>query len=237
MRNWAPSLFADLVMAAPVLATPNQNVWTRDTLFAQTPDSVLVLRTITDNHGSYFTTQTDTFLLTLSLYDGSLLDIAPVERSVVQSVGEDSDSITYYPIENAVNPFDVRASLNAAPLDDPHPSRFHRTMLHPRGLLVFDWDELSYRLDVPALREQITTSLVATRAQLPVLYSINGYDVFEPERLTPFGDRIAERATVEWFTLSGPSVPVLVQLYCENEYDGGVSTYWIVVPPVGSKAD
>jgi hypothetical protein len=218
-------------MACPALATPDQNLWVNDTLFAATPDTVLILRTISDNHGSYYTTQTDTFLLEVSRADGAVLQVSAVER-VVQIAGlqDDLDETTFYPLEGALNPFERRAELGAAPLAPPRPSQYRAPMLLPTGLIVFEETVPTHSIGLNALRDQLVTSLTLTRAVLPIMHRVNGYDPFAPATLALVGDCMADRVTPIWFSRGADKASALARLTCENFESGGISTYWTVVP-------
>lgn len=64
MRNWAPSLFASLLLAAAVAATPHQIIWIEDTLFVQGNGTLMIPREIKADQGMRHVTQADTFFLT-----------------------------------------------------------------------------------------------------------------------------------------------------------------------------
>ena len=231
MRNWAPSLLATLILAAPAAATPDQSVWINDTLFAATPDTVLVLRTITDNHGSYYTTQTDTFLLQLSRSDGAVQFASAVDRVIdISGLEAELDETNYEPLDSPVNPYAVRADLNAAPIGDIGANTYRHPMLHPNGLMVFEGEEMTHLISLDALHDQLATSITTTRAVLPVVYALNDYDRLDPPRIPLIADCFADRVTERWFAPYDEDAMAFVRLTCSNFDEGGISTYWVAVP-------
>lgn len=232
MRNWALSLLAFLILAAPVAATPPQVIWVRDTLFAQGADRVMILRSIMDNHGSHYTTQTDTFLLILSLSDGAVINVAPVERVVDIHLGEpDLDSTTFTPLEDAVNPFAARAQAGFAPLTAPTHGYGPNAMILPTGIILTDGDTLTHQLDMRAAQKQMQHALTATRALLPVLHSDGGdADPFDPSAYSILRDCKVQAALTFW-QLDGP-IPAIVNLSCDDMEDAGSLDVWIVLPEI-----
>ncbi|PVA07573.1 hypothetical protein [Thalassorhabdomicrobium marinisediminis] len=233
MRNWAHSLILTLgLLAAPAVATPPQVVWITDALFAQNDEVVLVLRTIGDNHGSHFTTQTDTFLLTVDRADGGLRAVAPVERVVDHHLGEpEIDKTTFTPIDGAVNPYAVRAELNAAPLADPVVTDWQLARIAPDSLQVVEGEEVTHRIGFDALRAQLAASVRQTRDLLPVLHGpIPGAEP-DPESID-FARECATDAVYARFEMD-QTPPAMARMICEDREAGGVSTYWVTVPAVG----
>ena len=150
----------------------------------------------------------------------------------VSGLDDDLDKTTFYPVDGAVNPYDRRAEIGAAPLSAPTPSTYRSAMLNPTGLMAFEETVLTHRIGLNAVRDQLRQSLAQTRAVLPVLHERNTYDPFEPEHLTLLGDCIADRVTPVWFAPNDPLASALVRLSCENYESGGKNTYWVVVPAI-----
>lgn len=236
MRSWAISLAAIIGLAAPVAATPERVIWVEDRLFGRTADSVLVLRSYRDNHGSHYTTQTDTLLLTLAMPSGEVSRIATVERVVDVHLGEDDlDTVTYYPVEGPVNPYAARAAAGAAPVEDPTGPGSRTAILSPVGLTVADHEgAATHSLPASALRAQVVASLSRTRAVLPVLFTppgtAPGTDPFDPRRVTLGSDCVPDATHLRWTAVG--SEAALVRLACDDTETGARSTLWVVVPAI-----
>jgi len=235
MRSWARNCLLSLgiAVAVPVLASPDQSIAIRDSLFARTDDHVLVQRRFIDNQGSYYTTQTDTFLLTISLADGRVIDVAPFERARETHVDLPEDGTTYTPLENAVNPYAVRAALGAAPLNDPdEPPHYRIAVIEQGRVIVLEGDQVRQALPHDAITDQVITSINATRAALPPAYMVNGYDtLMEFFVLNIPRDCTADRTVLPRNPNDASSA--LVRLNCDDQVeDAGRNIYWIVVPSV-----
>lgn len=231
MRNWGNKLFLMLTLVATAaVATPPRSAWITDRLFAENDDVILILRDFGENQGSHFVTQTDTFLLTVSRADGTLIDIAPVERVVDVDLGEtDIDTTTFTPLANAVNPYEVRATLNAAPLNDPIGANEYRSaMWHTNGLLVFEGETPSHSIDHMALRRQITESVNQTRTILPMLDGFPTDDLLDLTTLQIRQDCTADRTYTQWH--SSAQTAALVRLSCTNYNTEETMIFWVTVP-------
>ena len=232
MRNWARSLLLIGVLATPAVATPPQVIWVEDTLFAIGDDSVMILRDIKDNQGMHSVTQTDTFLLTLSLQDGSVVSVDPVQRAIDTDLGEPEWDKTTFPElgDAAVNPYHERAQVGLAPLSDPVRGR-RFAMIHPSGILMSQGDEITHLLPLADAQLQMERALTQTRAVLPVLHSDAGAeDLFDPTGYT-IGLGCSVNNVMTFWQADGAS-PALVNLFCELSEEAGSLDVWIVVPPV-----
>ena len=234
MRSWAASLIAALLAALPAQATPPHVIWVEDHLFGRTDDRVLILRTINDNHGSHYTHQVDTFLLTVDRADGAVIAVASVQRSVSTFVGvPEDDGTTYTPLPDAVDPFAVRSDLGARPTGDPEPERWRELMVHPTaGVLVSQDGEVTHRLSMDKTRAQLIASLTRTRAVLPVIHQPGPVDEFSPVTgLSVARDCEADRVLTDWPPEDHPGA--LVRLTCDDRDGGGRNVFWVVVGPAG----
>lgn len=233
MQNWALSLFALILLATPVVAGPNQNIWVNDTLFAQTRETVLILRTVSDNQASYYSKLTDTFLLTLSRKDGAMIDVAPVERVVeVSGLDPEHDGMNFQPIDDAVNPFDICKITGAAPLSDPEVHPYRRAELDNVGLHAINGDDTTHRLVLAGVKTQLEQSLAQTRITLPLIGDEASFSVFTTGLSHLLAECEADRVTSMWFARGEETASALVRLSCDHDEEAGTSTYWVVVPSI-----
>lgn len=232
MRNSALSLIAICALAAPVAATPPHVIWVKDRLFAENGSAVMILRTIHDNQGSHYITQSDTFLLTLSLVDGAVIDVAAIERVVNIDLGEAAlDSTTFTELAQPVNPYAARASAGFAPLLTPDREYSPPAMIHPLGILITEGDELTHRLPVHEAQIQMQSALSATRAVLPLVYPEGSEtDTFDPSAYDVARDCEVQNAMRFW-QLDGPK-PAIVNLSCSGMDETGQLDIWLVVPEI-----
>ncbi|HCP80166.1 MAG TPA: hypothetical protein DIT67_00720 [Octadecabacter sp.] len=228
MRSWVRSLklFALLAaLATPAVATPPQIVWVKDQLFAISATQVLILRTISDNHGYHQTEQTDTFLIVRDLATGQDISINAVERVVANSV-IDVD-ITHYPLDNVVNPYAVRQELNAAPLSDPR--RFHLNVeIYDDAVRASDHEGVTHYARWSDIFPSIFASLQSTRDLLPILKMEGGFDALDLDGfLHPVGCEVVAAANTRYISTIDT---MLVQLACEDEEVGARHLIWFVLP-------
>lgn len=177
MRNWALSLFTSLTLAAPAAATPPQVVWSTDRLFAITTDTVLILRTISDNQGYHQIEQTDTFLIIRDLATGRDVSQTPVERVVTDSV---AGTATHYPLDEHADPYAIRRDMQAAPLNDPRHT-VPRVEIRDRRVRAADHDgEITHSLPWYDVMDQAVLSLQTTRNLLSPLRVEGDIDPYDP---------------------------------------------------------
>lgn len=233
MRSWVNNLFACVIAlsGSTAIAAPNHTVWVEDQLFAQTNDTLMILRTIHDNGASYYTLHLDTFLVTLSRTDGNVLNIAPVERSTTHSVGEpDIDGTTYVPIENAIDPYTQRAAVAASPLSDPEGPGWRTTQIGNGTITLFLEDEATHSAPLAPLMDQLIASIVQTRAILPLIPDQMGQDPLDPTRQFLASNCEADRVITQWSPDN--SLSAYVRLSCLDWGDEATHVFWAVVPPV-----
>lgn len=225
MRNWALSLVASLILAAPAAATPPQVVWSTDRLFAITTDKVLILRTISDNQGYHQIEQTDTFLIIRDLATGRDISQTPVERVVTDSV---AGTATHYPLEVTANPYAIRRDMQAAPLNDPRHS-VPRVEIWDRRVRAVDHDgEVTHSLPWYDVMDQAVLSLQDTRDLLSPLRIEGDVDPYDPSYFFAIQTCDVTAATSASYLSASDSM--LVQFTCEDVELGGTSVVWTVLP-------
>lgn len=232
MPSWGNNLFlATMLVASTALATPPRQGWITDRLFAENDDVVLVLREIGDNHGSHFTTQTDTILLTISRSDGAITDVALVERVVDVDLGEtDTDKTTFTELDAPANPYDVRAARQAAPLNDPRPSTYRTAQWQPTGLTVQADAVATHHIDSQTLNAQIMQSVAQSRAAWPGFDTLADDDVLQVDTLNIEHDCTPDLVYTQWH--SSGAVPALVRLHCVHNDTDETFVLWVTVPVI-----
>ena len=98
-------------LTAPASATPDGMIDIEDQAFGLSEEEVFVLRTVTDNMGSYYERRVETFLVAISLTSDEQTSwhLASLEQSTefAQEGGEDQRTLEYLPIENRADPFAI----------------------------------------------------------------------------------------------------------------------------------
>ncbi len=104
-------IYAIALLPTMAAATPDRTTRVYETLFAHNATHAFILREIDDNHGSYYTKQTDMVLIARQLATG--MDdqqwplISIFDRGAEFTVYEETPQVLNLGVTDRVNPFDV----------------------------------------------------------------------------------------------------------------------------------
>ncbi len=240
LRSFLTGTTFFLAMASQVVATPPQTVSVNDALLGANDTHVFLLRSTSDNMGSYFREQTDILLIARNRATNADDEVWPVARSIDHGVEFAENGlparVEALPLDGAVNPFDILISKNARlisgradrPADDLHPTFLQNN--NGVGLAADDTDE-SHSLAYAEIGTALTESLNKSREAVPP-YFVEGpeplYDIrFDPAADCDFGGF----ATTVEVRNGAVELEWLIKVACENdEIMAPVITYLVMSP-------
>ncbi len=160
-------IYAVALLPTMAAATPDRTTRVYETLFAHNATHAFILREIDDNHGSYYTKQTDMVLIARQLATGvddrqwPLISI--FDRGAEFSVLEQTPQIENLGIADRVNPFDVvlwRGAGNILP--QSFPMNNITIKMDADGLRIASPYEQTVQIDLGPVNARLADSIALT---------------------------------------------------------------------------
>ena len=169
-------------------ATPPRSAQLSDIPIALNKTHLFLFRSISDNHGSHYISDTQRFLISQNLKTGLVDNHWPLGSIYVNSIDECKIDCVKSDMSGAVNPIDILAANNTFPLvqlpfvtwhgDDQFPSFLVSHYLSEKGLLKKAKSGIKIVLSKPKLLERIAASLNPTMDIMPKI-GLQKNDPFE----------------------------------------------------------